>query len=130
LAFGVRRPQEIEMTAQDYISIYWEAQSAGISAVTLYISILSAYLIAFYIAGAKLNAKQAIFVTVLFVVFSALPVWAVYEYLSAAMEAARAMEKEFLFTQIDINPAVILVPLMVAGIAGCLNFAWDMRKPK
>ena len=74
-AFSVRRPQEIEMTAQDYISIYWEAQSAGISAVTLYISILSAYLIVFYVAGAKLNARQANFVTVLFVVFSALCVF-------------------------------------------------------
>jgi hypothetical protein len=35
------------MTAQDYITIYWEAQSAGLSAVTLYISILSGYLIVF-----------------------------------------------------------------------------------
>jgi hypothetical protein len=118
------------MTAQDYISIYWEAQSAGISAVTLYISILSGYLIVFYVAGAKLSARQSIFITMLFVVFSAVPTWAVYEYFSAAMEAAGAMEKKILLNRIDINPAVVLVPLMVAGIVGCLNFAWDARAPK
>ena len=116
------------MTAQDYITIYWEAQSAGLSAVTLYISILSGYLIVFYVAGAKLSTLQSIFITMLFVVFSAIPVWAVYEYLSAAMEAASAMEKKFLLVRIDINPAALLVPLMVAGIVGCLNFAWDTRK--
>jgi hypothetical protein len=71
---------------------------------------------------------QSIFITMLFVVFSAIPDWAVYEYLSAAMEAASAMEKKFLLVVIDINPAVFLVPLMVAGIVGCLNFAWDTRK--
>lgn len=118
------------MSSQDYITIYWEAQSAGISAVALYISILSAYLIVFYVAGAKLSARQAIFVTMLFVVFSAVPVWAAYEYWSAAMEAARALEKEFLFTRVNVNPAVILLPLMVAGIVGCLIFAWDTRKPE
>ena len=76
------------------------------------------------------SARQSIFITLLFVVFSAIPVWAVYEYLSAAMEAARAMEKKFLFNRIDINPALLLAPLMVAGIVGCLNFAWNTRKPK
>ena len=118
------------MTAQDYITIYWEAQHAGISSVTLYISILSGYLIVFYIAGAKLSTMQSIFITMLFVVFSVVPTWAVYEYFSAAMEAASAMEKKFLFIRMDINPAVFLVPLMVAGIIGCLNFAWETRKPK
>jgi hypothetical protein len=118
------------MSAQDYITIYWEAQSAGISAVALYISILSGYLLAFYVAGAKFSTLQAIFITTLFVVFSAVPVWAAYEYWSAAMEAARAMENEFLFTRLDINPAMFLVPLMVAGIVGCLNFAWDTRGSK
>ena len=118
------------MTAQDYITIFWEAQHAGISSVTLYISILSGYLIVFYIAGAKLSTMQSIFITMLFVVFSAIPTWAVYEYFSAAMEAASAMEKNFLFHRININPAMLLVPLMVAGIVGCLNFAWDTRKPK
>jgi len=118
------------MIAQDYITIYWEAQSAGLSAVTLYISVLSGYLIVFYVAGAKLSTRQSIFITMLFVVFSAIPVWGVCEYWSAAMEAASAMEKKFLFTRVDINPAVFLVPLMLAGIVGCLNFAWETRKPK
>ena len=118
------------MTAQDYITIYWEAQSAGISALTVYISILSGYLIVFYVAGARLSARQSIFITLLFVVLSAVTVWGAYEYWSAAMEAARAVEKEFLFTRLNINPAVFLVPLMVAGIFGCLSFAWEARKPK
>ena len=61
------------MTALDYITIFWEAQHAGISSVTLYISILSGYLIVFYIAGAKLNTMQSIFITMLYVVFSAVP---------------------------------------------------------
>ena len=33
------------MTEQDYITIYWEAQSMGVSALALYITIVSGYLI-------------------------------------------------------------------------------------
>jgi len=61
------------MTAQDYITIYWEAQHAGISSVTLYISILSGYLIVFYIAGAKLSTMQSIFITSLSTLASLIP---------------------------------------------------------
>jgi hypothetical protein len=117
------------MTVENYLTIYWEAQSAGISAIALYISVLSGYLIVFYFAGEKLSTRQSIFLTMLFVVFSAIPVWGAFEYLSAAMKAARAIEKEFLLIGLlDINPAVFLAPLMVAGIVGCLNFAWETRK--
>jgi len=119
------------MTAQDYITIYWEAQHAGISAITVYLTVLSGYLIAFYVVGHKLSKRQSLFLTILFIVFSAIPVWGAFEYWSAAMEAARAIENEFLLIRfININPALLLVPLMVAGIAGCLNFARDTRKPK
>ena len=118
------------MTAQDYVTIYWEAQSAGISAVTVYMTVLSGYLVVFYVAGEKLRSRQSIFITMLFVVFSAIPVWAAYEYWSAAMEAARLLKKEFAFTRLDINPAVFLVPLMVAGIVGSLGFAWEAGKTK
>ena len=118
------------MTALEYVTIYWEAQHAGISAVTVYISILSGYLIVFYIAGEKLSTMQSFFITMLFIVFSAVPTWAVYEYFSAAMKAASALDNNILLPRININPAIVLVPLMVAGIAGCLNFAWDTRKPK
>jgi len=119
------------MTVENYLTIYWEAQSAGISAITVYLTVLSGYLIAFYVVGEKLSTRQSTFLTILFVVFSAIPVWGAFEYWSAAMEAARAVEKEFLLIRfIKINPALILVPLMVAGIAGCLNFARDTRRPK
>jgi hypothetical protein len=119
------------MTVENYLTIYWEAQSAGASAVTLYISLLTGYLIAFYVAGEKFSTRQSIFLTMLFVVLSAIPVWGVFEYFSAAMKAARAIEKDFLLIGLlDINPATFLVPLMVAGIVGCLNFAWESRKPK
>ena len=118
------------MTVENYLTIYWEAQSAGISAVTVYISVLTGSLIVFYVAGEKLSTRQSIFLTMLFVVLSAIPVWGVFEYFSAAMKAARAIEKEFLLIGLlDINPVVLLVPLMVAGIVGCLGFAWDARKP-
>jgi len=118
------------MTAQDYIAIYWEAQSAGISAVTVYMSVLSGYLLVFYVAGEKLSSRQSVFITMLFIMFSVIPVWASYEYWSSAMEAARLLEQDFLLIRLDINPAIFLVPLMVVGIVGCLGFAWEIRRPK
>jgi predicted anti-sigma-YlaC factor YlaD len=96
------------MTVENYLTIYWEAQSAGISAITVYISVLTGYLIIFYIAGEKLSTRQSNFLTMLFVVFSAIPVWGVFEYFSAARKAARAIEKEFLLIGLlDINPSGI-----------------------
>jgi len=119
------------MTVENYLFIYWEAQSAGINAITVYLTVLSGYLIVFYVAGEKLSTRQSIFLTMLFVVFSLIPVWGAFEYWSAAMEAARVVEKDFLLIRlVDFNPALLLVPLVLAGIAGCLGFARDTRRPK
>ncbi len=116
------------MNEQDYITIYWEAQSMGVSALALYITIVSGYLIASFVAGARLTSLQASFVASLFVVFASFTCWGVFEYWSNAFQAAQALRDQFVFNRLGVNPAIIALPMMVLGIIGCLKFSLDIRR--
>ena len=118
------------MNEENYITIYWEAQSMGVSALALYLTIVSGYLIASFMAGAKLTTVQASFVSSLFVVFASFTCWGVFEYWSNAFLAAQAVKEQFIFNRLDVNPAMFAVPMMMLGIVGCLKFSWDIRQSR
>ncbi len=97
--------------------------------MTLYLSVVTGYLIVAYLAGSKLTKLQASFVTLLFVVFS------VHFTLSSlgGFEGAYATHVEYFPDQI-IGPSPVmnrgLAIFQIFGIFGCLKFMWDVRKKK
>ena len=116
------------MSEQDYITIYWEGQSMGVGALTLYLTIVSGYLIVSFTASTRLTTAQSIFVATLFIVFSSFSCWGVFEYWSSAFQAAQAVKEHFVFNRLGVNPATFAVPMMILGIIGSLNFAWNIRR--
>ena len=118
------------MTEQDYMAIYWDGQSMGVSALALYMTIVSGYLISSYVAGERLSSLQAGFVSSLFVVFAGFTCWGVAEYWTSAFQAAQAVKHQFVFNRMGVNPATIATPMMVLGILGSLKFSWDIRHPR
>jgi len=94
--------------------------------MTLYISVVTGYLVVAYLVGSKLTKSQSAFITVLFVVFS------IHFTLSSfgAFEMAYATQQEFL-PDAKYGPAAMLnrglAIFQLAGVLGCLKFMWDVR---
>ncbi len=95
--------------------------------LTLYLSVVSGYLVVSYLVGAKLTKFQSSFVTILFVVFSLHFTLSSY----GAFEGAHLVHRQY-FPADSLGPSPImnrgLAMFQVAGVLGCLKFMWDVRK--
>jgi len=106
-----------------------DAMNLSLAFMTLYLSVVTGYLIAAYLVGSRLTIFQAAFITLLFVVFS------VHFTLSGfgAFEAAYAAHLKF-SSDAPVGPSPImnrgLAAFQLAGVIGCLKFMWDVRNPK
>ena len=99
----------------------------GVNALMLYLTIVSGYLVASFVAGSRLTKLQSGFISSLFVVFTGFSCWGVFEYWSSAFQAAQAVKEQFVFNRLGVNPATFALPMMLLGIAGCLKFNSDIR---
>jgi len=105
----------------------------GVNALLLYLTVISGYLVAAFVVGAKLTRGQARFVSALFVVFATYALWGVGQYWSTGDMARVVLEsgqmgEHVRLNYFDLNPAVIAVPMGIAGILGALKFMWDVRQ--
>jgi hypothetical protein len=110
-------------------SIIKGEMNLSLAFMTLYLSVVTGYLVVAYLAGSKLSRFQVTFVTILFVVFSVHLTVSSY----GAFEAAYIAHLKY-FPDEVIGPSPILnrglAVFQLAGIIGCLTFMWDVRKSK
>ena len=102
------------------------------SAMTLYLSILSGYLIIAYLVGNKLSRMQAGLISTLFFFSTA--------YCTTILTIWWQRALEFASEANEINPERIVSNfqgfvfvtggLFLLGILACLYFMWDVRHPK
>ena len=102
------------------------AMNLSLAFMTLYLSVVTGYLVVAYLVGSRLTKFQSAFITILFVVFS------IHFTLSSfgAFEHAYATHKEF-FPDAIFGPSPVmnrgLAIFQLAGVLGCLKFMWDVR---
>ncbi len=105
---------------------------AALHSASLYLTCVSAYLVAAYAVGAKLTLFQVSVVNVLFIVFAVsflmavqTNVWNMY-HLSADLSELRPLWVRY------TSPAVIWGLLVIdsAGVAASLAFMWSVRHPR
>jgi len=108
-----------------------EFNVAGMTAMTLYITVMSGYLFVAYMIGIKLTRLQCAIITGLFLWFS------VFVTLGTVGYFARATQLKGLFS--DFTPSGITMDnwvtysssgLEIVGIFAALKFMWDVRHPK
>jgi glucan phosphoethanolaminetransferase (alkaline phosphatase superfamily) len=100
--------------------------------LSLYITVISAYLIVAYLAGHKLERSQMAIISVLFVVMSATMSYAAFAYMHRGFEYAIAQESMNPNADSYATPMLIaILPLlMMGGIVASLYFMWQVRHPK
>ena len=121
------------MSQSDYVELFLGMQEAGATALTIYLTVISGYLVVAYLAGSDLSRFQNIFVSVVFVVFSGFATWGVVAYFLVGEQVRKVLEAGGLDPSIALNPvgthpALIAGPMLVAGIFGALRFMWDVRR--
>lgn len=103
----------------------------AMTGVTIYFSALTGYLIVAYMIGKNLTTMQTAIITVGFVVFQLLMIFAT---VGLANRAVFLIDKtsEVYRSGIMLNDTFVLVlsVLFFGGIAASLKFMWDIRHPK
>jgi hypothetical protein len=120
------------MSEADLIEAIAAYNSSSQGWVGLYISILSAYIIAAYLAGNNLTFSQSAIVSTGFMIFAFLCVF------GATANGSRILE--FTYELRELNPdrnfamrewvLLTMGTLMVTGVFVALKFMWDIRHPK
>lgn len=110
-------------TLQDFISLV----EAGMMAITVYLTVITGYLVAAYMAGPKLTRSQLVIVSLLFLLFASIFSIATYLLINAAMNLQ--------FDDGQVGTGFLAwVPLLalvgeLAGIVAALKFMVDIRRP-
>ena len=96
------------------------------SAMGLYVTVTSGYLLVAYLAGKDLTRLQAVIISVLYVTFAIFNTIAVVTYFQNAFYFGHTYGAG----RAPYWPVYGLGVLFSLGILACLKFMWDVRRPK
>ena len=121
-----------EMSEYELTDAVNSTLSLFLSTILAYLTIVSAYLIAAFISGDKLNNQQVFLISVLFSFAAGLTVWAMWGAGSRIVYTADALrltnlDYPILFKSLFRNSLAIVC---VLGIFASFKFMWDIRHPK
>lgn len=120
------------MTEHDIVDAIASFYGLILTAIGLYVSVCSAYLIAAYLVGSNLTKFQTAVVSALFFFVSAVMTYAVFGWFNRTFSYLEALQKVGdSGLGASSNPLIgpLFTLIMVAGILACLKFMWDVRHP-
>ena len=122
------------MTESELVEAIASFYDLVLSAIGLYVTVCTGYLVAAYLIGSNLTKLQASIVSALFCFVAAVTAYGVFGWSNRAfgyLEALRSIGDSSLGGASG-DPIVgdILTVIMVTGILACLKFMWDVRHPK
>jgi hypothetical protein len=106
--------------------------SNSIQSISIYLTVVSAYLVAAFIAGERLTRRQVVIVNCLFVagagIFTYTTIGLLFRQQHYVLELAQLQPKIVLPGRVPLAPIMGFVQL--GGIGASLKFMWDVRHPK
>ena len=106
--------------------------SNSIESISIYLTIVTAYLVAAFIAGDRLTRRQVVIVNALFIsgagIFTYTTVGLLLRQRHYVLELAQVQPETILPGSVPLAPIMGFVQL--GGIAASLKFMWDVRHPK
>ena len=120
------------MSEAELFSSSQDAYSNAISVFGLFITLLSAYLVAAYVAGASMTRSQVGAVNGLYMAVQLCLIGVFYSFGTVAHEVHElsfSMSTQRGITPIPLLAEVVTVLLLVSGMVS-LKFMWDVRHPK
>ena len=117
-------------TELDYIEAGTSLVEAGMFGISMYLSVVSGYLIVAYVAGKDLGRFQLFTISILFVTFSFFASIGSFALISGAVNAFSGIENDLGEVTNTLNLAVPFAILFVQllGIGLSLKFMLDQRK--
>ena len=120
------------MTEYELVDVLISYNTAAMSALALYLTTVSGYLIVAYLAGKNLTASQTVIVSVLFIVFALFFGYGAVGYLRRGLLMADELRTINPGEFFGVAPWLVFLAagLCFAGILASLRFMWDIRHPK
>ncbi len=120
------------MTEYELIDAIASFNTSAVTALGVYLTLTSGYLVVAYLVGEKLTRSQVLIVSCLYLASASFFVFAITVWLQRSSEFVAELEA--------LNPTRdfsnnLLIPIVVGGIsalgiAACLKFMWDVRHPR
>ena len=123
------------MTEYELLDLVSGAMDGMYDSTTLFLSIVSGYLLVAYLVGAKLTRAQVVIISTLFVVGASLQCWALLtqeiameEYLAA--KAQLSPLTKFQHSVANGKAGTVIASAVVLGTIAALYFMWSVRHPR
>ncbi len=117
------------MTDQEILAGWFSIQELAMTAMMFYLSVVTGFLVAAYIAGKNFTRSQSIFVSSLFAIFALFALWGSVGYFYLGAEYAELYDVPLVAQArpLGIKPYYVVGLLEFVGIIGALKFMWDVR---
>ena len=121
------------MTPYEYADLAQSAFGNSLSTYAVLLSIVSGYLVATYLVGAKLTRTQASMLTIMFLLAMTILIWSNSSYVFWGTQFAYLVNPEIAGKSLMsprpwISGVLALLNLFTAAM--CLVFMWNVRHPK
>ena len=118
------------MSEFEIVDSYMSASALAMTAMALYISIVTGFLITAYAVSTKLSEAQALFLSLLFAVFAGMTIWGTVAYFEFSDNYAdRSETLSIVDMRPDgVKPAPIIGTAQILGVIGSLWFMRSRRK--
>ena len=113
------------MEPSNYVQDFTAYMQAGMMATTVYLTVVTGYLIVAYLVGAKLTQSQLVTISILFVAFALLFAYGSFEFYGSGFSMV-AERPGRLFPATQYIPIVTFF-IELAGIVAALRFMVDIR---
>ena len=119
------------MSEAELWELFGEFNSIALTAMALYLTSVSSFLIAAYLVARNLTRYQVSVVTGLFLIFACLFTWGTVGYFLRALyfvtQLREITDADFWMT--PVTPYVV-GSVEIIGVFVCLIFMWQVRHPK
>jgi len=122
----------MNLTEYELVDLAINVQASTTSGVSLFITILSGYLIVAWLVGEKLTRAQVRLINVIFILFQAMLIWAWsgrWGHFHKFYAVLTSIDSTFYEAPSRLATAGMGV-IMFMSIFACLKFMWDIRHPK
>jgi len=118
------------MTFFELAELLRENINSGMDAITLYLTVVTTYLVAAYLAGEKMTLFQAFLTTSLFTVFALVFTFGSVAFFQSTTEITARFGEEVGISTFPIQYAWAIGFAEIFGILGSLRFMFDVRSNK
>lgn len=121
------------MTEYELLDLMTSMEAQMATQFSLYLSVVSAYMVVAYLVGTKLTLVQAFIASALMLFAAGGQTWALYTGLGRVTEFLEQKSEISPLTNYEHNFAAntyVWVGILAAGVVASLYFMWSVRHPR